>query len=104
MSPEYIRNLADLADPDETWRTTGLFGRQQMPENKRQQHDTGVALRRYAQHIEQVNRALEEKRSVLITPISANGCAVRMTDTPDDHMRLRDARASIQPTEAGDCK
>ena len=102
MSPEYLRKLADLADPDETWRTAGLLGRQQMPEEKRQQYDTGVALRRYAQHIERVNRALEEKRSVLITPLSANGCAVRLTDTPDDHMRLRDARASIQPPKGRD--
>ena len=102
MSPEYLRKLADSADPDETWRTAGLLGLQQMPEEKRQQHDTGVALRRYARHLEQVKQALDEKRSVLITPLSASGCAVRLADTPDDHARLRDKRFDMQPpAEAG---
>lgn len=102
MSPEYLRKLADLADPDETWRTAGLFGRQQMSEEKRQQHDTGVALRRYAHHLERVKQALDEKRSVLITPLSKSGCAVRLADTPDDHARLRDKRADMQSPKNGD--
>ena len=97
MSPEYLRKLADLADPEELWRTAGLLGRMSMPEEKRQQLDTGVALRRHAEHIERLRRALDEQRSVLITPLSHCGSAVRMTDTPEDHARLRDKRAVKQP-------
>ena len=96
MSPEYLRRLADISDPDEVWRTSGLFGRQGLPEDKRQQYDIGVALRRYAHHLEFVDRALNEKRSVLITPLSELGCATRLIETPDDHVRLRDARANMQ--------
>ena len=101
MSPEYLRKLADIADPDETWRTADPLDYLRLSEEKRQQHDTGVALRRYAEHLERVKRAMEEKRSVLITPLSESGCAVRLADTPEDHARLRDKRADMQPRKPG---
>lgn len=93
MSPEYLYQLAELADPDELWRKGGLLDRMSMPEKERQQLDTGVALRRYASHLEDVRRALAEQKSVLITPLSASGTAHARIETPPEHQRRRDCRA-----------
>lgn len=88
MTPEYIEALADLADPDQHWRLPG-FTILDLPPEKRKQLDTGVALRRYADIERRLLNLLEEKRSLLITPLSPNGSAVKSVDTPPDHEKLR---------------
>lgn len=100
MSPEYLRQLADLADPDELWRQGGLVLLQAMPEAQRRQLDTGVALRRYAAHLEQLRKALSEQKSLLITPISPNGTAGGLVETPPNHQRLRDCRSKQVDSDA----
>ena len=99
MSPEYLYELAALADPNELWRQGGLTILQEMPEEQRRQLDTGVALRRYAAHIAQLRRALSEKKSVLITPISLSGTTGGLVETPPNHQRLRDCRSKAVGSE-----
>lgn len=88
MSPDYLRQLADLADPDELWKGP-ILDYLELPEEKRRQLDMGLALRRHASHIETLLDLLEKKRSLLITPLSSNRTAVRSTRTPADHAALR---------------
>lgn len=88
MTPEYLMELADLADPDQLWQLSGLM-QLDLPPASRRQLDTGVALRRYAAHVERLNRLLAEGRSLLITPLSPNGSAADDIDTPPQHARLR---------------
>lgn len=89
MTPEYLNELADLADPDKLWRV-GWPEMNYLSPEKKKQRDTGIALRRYASYIEREEKALAEKRSVIITPFSSHSSAVRLGDTPEDHARLRD--------------
>jgi hypothetical protein len=91
MTPAYLRKLADVADPDELWRVAGLSALK-LPAYKRTQLDMGVALRRYASHIADLNAALVAGKSHLITPITPNSYAARMIATPVDHRRLRRAK------------
>lgn len=95
MSPEYLEELADLADPDQLWRQSAV-SRMDLPADKRHQLDMGIALRRHASHVRTLRRLLEEKRSLLITPISPNGSATRSVDTPDYHQRLRPNDTSME--------
>jgi hypothetical protein len=88
MTPQYLNELADLADPDELWRL-GCFEQMSLPPDKRKQLDAGVALRRYADHMATLARALERKESVLITPLSSCGQATMRMDTPARHAKLR---------------
>jgi len=101
MTPEYLHELADLADPDRLWR---LPAQEQLdlPREKRRQLDAGVALRRYASHIELLNRLIEEKRSLLITPLARNHDAIRSVDTPPDHARMRSQALGIRILAAND--
>ena len=102
MKPEYLRELADLADPDELWRRPGLEYIRFTTE-QRQQVDAGVALRRYASHIQKLNELLVEKRSLLITPISLNSSADCSVDTPYTHERLRRMRdVRLAPDTTGE--
>ncbi len=55
MTPQYLNELADLADPDRLWRL-GWEAQRDLQADKRHHLDTGVALRRYA--------------AVLTTPVS----------------------------------
>lgn len=101
MSPEYLYQLADIADPDELWRRGNITElRETMTENQLRQLDTGVALRRYASHLENVERALHRQESLLITPLSASGKAVSIIETPPQHQRLRDCREKAIKREA----
>lgn len=88
MTPEYLYELAQRADPLELWRADylSLVGEDKLTV------DTGVALRRYAAHLSSLERALKEKRSFLITPIRSGWTASRMVDTPADHEELRNGR------------
>lgn len=80
MSPEYLRELADLADPECLWMLPGLE-QMDLPPEKRKQLDMGVALRRHASHVEQLRLLLRECRSLLITPLSPNGSFARSVES-----------------------
>jgi hypothetical protein len=87
MTPEYIEQLADLADPDSLWRLPA-FDQLDLPPEKRQQLDAGVALRRHADHVRRLNSLLGTGESLLLTPLSLNGTAVMQVKTPAHHRRL----------------
>jgi len=88
MTPQYLNELADLADPDELWRL-GWEAQRDLPPEKRKQLDAGVTLRRYAAHLTTLAGALERKESVLITPLSSCGQATMCVETPPRHRKLR---------------
>lgn len=67
MTPEYLNQLADLADPDELWRRN-MLGATDFTEDERRRLDTGIALRRYATHTRQLER-LAPGESLAITPL-----------------------------------
>lgn len=87
MRPEYIDELADMVDPDEIWKRSLLDDT--LTDQQKRQRDAGVALRRHASHLRELERALEEKKSILITPLGPSFIAIRMTETPEDHEKLR---------------
>ena len=88
MTPEYIEELAELADPEQLWRLSGLE-HMDLPKEKRLQLDAGIALRRQAQQVLRLRELLEANRSLLITPISRSCTATMSTDTPTKHAKLR---------------
>ena len=88
MKPDYIDELADRADPEQLWRLPGMLQLELSPE-KRRQLDTGVALRRHARHLRTLERLLEEKRSLLITPLANNVTAAKSLETPEDLKKLQ---------------
>jgi hypothetical protein len=88
MTPQYLNELADLADPDELWKLRGM-DQIYLPPDKRKQLDAGVALRRYADHLTMLAGALERKESVLIKPLSSCGQATMRVETPPRHSKLR---------------
>ena len=88
MTPEYLDELADIADPDKLW-TLFWEDQRKLPPEKKHQLDTGVALRRHASHLRELQRALDAKRSVCITPLGSNHTAHMLIDTPADHEKLR---------------
>lgn len=88
MTPEYLEQLADLADPDKLWRL-GAFEQLDLPPEKRRQLDAGVALRRYASHERRLLEVLAERKSLLITPLSTCGVASTVVATPPGHAKLR---------------
>lgn len=96
MTPEYLEELADLADPDKLWQL-GAFEQLDLPTDRRRQLDCGVALRRYASHLRELQALLQQKRSLLITPLGEGSTAVKSVDTPPDHERLRKEREPRQP-------
>jgi hypothetical protein len=83
MTPEYLKELADLADPGKLWRTSGLAQDCFTPEQKRQL-DTGVALRRQADHVRRLRELLGTGKSLLITPLSLSCADLRVVPMPDD--------------------
>ena len=91
MTPEYLEQLADLADPHELWRHSGLDQMKFSPQ-QRLQLDTGVALRRYASHIRRLREMLGTGKSLLITPLSPNGTASMLVPTPPEHVKLKERR------------
>jgi hypothetical protein len=91
MTPEYIEELADIADPEQLWRT-GWPSRIHLTGEKRKQLDAGIALRRYAFHIKRLKEVLDANKSLLITPMSSNSSAIKSVDTPEDHEKLRKVR------------
>lgn len=91
MTPDYLKELADIADPDKLW-SIGVWEQLELPPEKRRQLDAGVALRRYASHIQELTTALEQRKSLLITPLAENSTAHRLVDTPLDHAFTRRER------------
>lgn len=91
MTPDYINDLADAADPEKLWRLP-IFEQLDLPADKRRQLDTGVALRRFASHVERLNDVLGAGKSLLITPLSASGIATKLVPIPESHLKLLPAR------------
>lgn len=88
MTPAYLRQLADIADPDQLWRLAGLK-QLDLPTDKKNQLNMGVALRRHASHLEQLEELRVRGKSLLITPLAPNHIATRAVDTPEDHAKWR---------------
>lgn len=86
MTPKYLHHLANLADSTELWKQPHGTPRSMAEQS---QLDAGVALRRYADHLQTLAGALGRKQSVLITPLTSNSTAVKAVVTPPDHERLR---------------
>jgi len=86
MTPDYIRLLANIADPGELWKLPGL-DQLNLPAKQRCQLDAGVALRRYASNIERLNALIGTGNSLLITPLSEISSASKTVPTPDDHKK-----------------
>lgn len=83
MTPEYLEELADIADPSKLWRMSGLARDCFTPEQKRQL-DTGVALRRHASHVRRLRELLGTGKSLLMTPLSLSGQDIRDVPMPAD--------------------
>lgn len=81
MSPAYLYELADLADPDKLWRLSGIDQRK-LPDEKRRQIDAGVALRRHACYLEELAEALARGQSLCVTPM------VHVNTTDVDFIKL----------------
>lgn len=88
MTPEYLEVLADMADPEELWRLPAIE-MLELSTDQRKKLDAGVALRRYASHVRELRELLKTKKSLLITPLSESGNAIKFVATPPDHKRLR---------------
>jgi hypothetical protein len=86
-TPEYLEQLADIADPQQLWRLSG-DAQQRLPPVDRQHLDMGVALRRYASHRRELLNALALGRSLVITPTSPNGTAHMTIAPPPQHAHL----------------
>jgi hypothetical protein len=88
MTPQYLNELADAADPDQLWRL-GWEAQRDLPPDKRRQLDTGVALRRAAAHAMQLRDVFAERKSLLLTPLSTSGIASAVVSTPAKHAKMR---------------
>ena len=87
MTPEYLEELAGMADPNSLWRLPALEALD-LPPHKRAQLDAGVALRRHADHVRRVGALLGTGKSLVITPLSLNGTATMTIAAPDEHKQL----------------
>lgn len=103
MSPEYLCELADIADPEQLWRINP-FDQQKLEPIERLRLDTGVALRRYAEIVRQLEALLGTGNSLVLTPLSRNGKAWMTIPAPDNHKRLLEVRANrhTAATEEGE--
>lgn len=87
LTPDYLYELADIADPDQLWRLNP-FAQIELPKEKRQQLDAGVALRRHAEHVRRLSDLLGTGKSLVITPLTKGNTAVMTIDAPANHKRL----------------
>jgi hypothetical protein len=87
MTPTYLRQLADRADPDKLWAGIGILDRRHLTSDQRAQMDTGIALRRYAAHIQELAEVRVAGKSLVITPLSVNGTAAKRIDPPAEHAK-----------------
>ncbi len=100
MSPQYLYELADLADPEKLWRLSGIDQRDTLTEAQRKQIDTGVALRRYADYLENLYKAYDQGKSLVLTKIGPSTYTRSIMPTPEEHQRLRDIRNSNNKRES----
>lgn len=84
MTPEYIEQLADWADPDKLWQTYPWQKSDLTPEQRRQM-DAGVALRRHARDVRDLNRLRGTDQSLLVTPLGLIGRRLRYVPTPKNN-------------------
>ena len=101
MTPEYLEELADLADPEQLWKLP-VFDQLDLSQEKRHQLDAGVALRRHADHVRRLRELLGTGQSLLITPLSPSGTATKKVPIPESHVRLlpkerKTPNVAIQP-------
>ena len=87
MTPAYLNELADLADPDKLWRL-GAFEQLALPPEKRKQLDAGVALRRHATHTARLEELIGKDESLILTPLSPGGTAVATVAIHPAHKKL----------------
>jgi hypothetical protein len=83
MTSDYLNELADIADPDQLWRRS-VLDREQLTLEQRRQLDTGVALRRYAEHVRRMRELLGTGKSLLLTPLGASSQDIRTVPMPDE--------------------
>lgn len=88
MTPEYLEQLADRADPQKLWQRSGIE-QMAMPEDMKAQLNTGVALRRYAALLREFRGVLDLKKSLLITPLGPVSTAKKVVDSPRRHAEMR---------------
>lgn len=90
MTPEYLDELANIADPLELWRLLPCE-QNNLNDKQRRQLDTGVALRRHADYVRRLNHAYWLEVSYLITPLGTNtSCiATKSVGIPKEHKALR---------------
>ncbi len=88
MTPEYLRELADMIDQEKLWQL-GLIEQLDLPEEKKKILDAGIALRRYAHDVEFLHKQIGTGKSVLITQLSLSGRDVRCVDTPKGVIKIR---------------
>ena len=81
MSPQYLRELADMVDPDQLWRHS-WHHQMSLPPEKRRQLDAGIALRRYAHDQEAFLAALANGKSLRVVPLGTLSRAVHEVATP----------------------
>ncbi len=86
MTPEYVLQMASMVDPDELWRLP-VFDQMHLEPQLRYQLDAGVALRRYASHLQELQSLLGTGRSLLITPM-IGGTATTSIPAPLQHQAL----------------
>lgn len=87
MTPAYLEELAERADPQRLWQLNP-FAQMELKPSLRMQLDTAVALRRYASHLAELERARKAGMSLCITPLSPNGTAHMAIVAPPKHQRL----------------
>lgn len=87
MTPAYLNELADLADPDKLWQL-GAFEQLALPPEKRKQLDAGVALRRHASHVARIEDLIGKDKSLILTPLSPGGTAVATVTIHPEHKKL----------------
>lgn len=100
MTPEYLNELADMVDPDQLWQVNPFAQMWLAPELRKKLH-AGVALRRYAEIVKQLDELLGTGRSLVLTPLSRHGKAWMTIPAPDSHKRLLDLRAQHPATGTG---
>lgn len=91
MTPEYLNELADIADPDQLWRLSP-FDQLELEPIQRYRLDTAVALRRYAEIERQLGELLGTGKSLVLTPLSKNGKAWMTIPAPKGHQKLLKAQ------------
>lgn len=86
MTPEYVEQLAKIADPDDLWREgpPQPLGTWRPSAWQQKQLDMGIALRRYAAHLRRLNALIGTGNALCLTPLSPNGVFTKIVPAPPD--------------------